>query len=54
MRYENGVPVSVESIVLSTQHLDPLLSSQDVKEIVEPYILKVIPENGFLKILFGI
>ena len=45
IRYENGVPVSVESIVLSTQHLDPLLSSQDVKEIVEPYILQVIPDK---------
>ena len=45
MRYENGVPVSVESIVLSTQHLDSLLSSQDVKEIVEPYILQVVPDK---------
>ena len=45
MRYENGVPVSVESIVLSTQHFDPLLSSQDVKEIVEPYILQVVPDK---------
>jgi len=45
MRYENGIPVSVESIVLSTQHLDPSLSSQDVKEIVEPYILQVIPDK---------
>ena len=45
MRYENGIPVSVESIVLSTQHLDQLLSSQDVKEIVEPYILEVIPDK---------
>ena len=45
MRYENGIPISVESIVLSTQHLDPLLSSQDVKEIVEPYILQVIPDK---------
>ena len=45
MRYENGIPVSVESIVLSTQHLDPLLSSQDVREIVEPYILEVIPDK---------
>ena len=45
IRYENGVPVSVESIVLSTQHLDPSLSSQDVKEIVEPYILQVIPDK---------
>ena len=45
MRYENGIPVSVESIVLSTQHLDPLLSSKDVKEIVQPYILEVIPDK---------
>ena len=45
MRYENGIPVSIESIVLSTQHLDPLLSSQDVKEIVEPYISQVIPDK---------
>ena len=45
MRYENGVPVSVESIVLSTQHFDPLLSSQDVKEIVAPYILQVVPDK---------
>ena len=45
MRYENGIPVSVDSIVLSTQHLDPLLSSQDVKKIVEPYIFEVIPEK---------
>ena len=49
MRYENGSPVSVESIVLSTQHLDPSLSSQDVKEIVEPYILEIIPDNWISK-----
>ncbi len=45
MRYQNGIPVSVESIVLSTQHLDPLLSSRDVKELVKPYILEVIPDK---------
>ena len=49
MKYENGSPVSVESIVLSTQHLDPSLSSQDVKEIVEPYILEVIPDKWISK-----
>ena len=49
VKYENGSPVSVESIVLSTQHLDPLLSSQDVKEIVEPYILEVIPDKWISK-----
>ena len=49
MKYENGSPVSIESIVLSTQHLDPSLSSQDVKEIVEPYILEVIPDKWISK-----
>ena len=49
MKYENGSPVSVESIVLSTQHLDPSLSSQDVKEIVQPYILEVIPDKWISK-----
>ena len=49
VKYENGSPVSVESIVLSTQHLDPSLSSQDVKEIVKPYILEVIPDKWISK-----
>ena len=49
VKYDNGNPVSVESIVLSTQHIDPSLSSQDVKEIVEPYILGVIPEQWISK-----
>ena len=40
VKYENGSPVSVESIVLSTQ---------DVKEIVEPYILEVIPDKWISK-----
>ena len=49
VKYDNGNPVSVDSIVLSTQHIDPSLSSQDVKEIVEPYILGVIPEQWISK-----
>ena len=49
VKYENGNPVKVESIVLSTQHLDPSLSSQDVKEIVEPYVLEVIPDKWISK-----
>ena len=49
MTYDNGNPVNVDSIVLSTQHLDPSLSSQDVKEIVEPYILEVIPDQWISK-----
>ena len=49
VKYDNGNPVSVDSIVLSTQHIDPSLSSQDVKEIVEPYILGVIPDQWISK-----
>jgi len=44
-RYENGKPVSVTQIVLSTQHIDPDLSSADVRAIVEPYIRKTLPAD---------
>ncbi|MEO1611946.1 MAG: methionine adenosyltransferase, partial [Pseudomonadota bacterium] len=45
VRYEGGKPVGVTSIVLSTQHLDESLSSADVRAIVEPYILEVLPDG---------
>ena len=45
VRYEYGKPVEVTSIVLSTQHLDEALTSEDVRAIVEPYILKALPEG---------
>ncbi len=45
MRYENGMPVEVSSIVLSTQHIDPDLSSSDVRAIVEPYIRETLPDE---------
>ncbi len=44
IRYENGAPLDVASIVLSTQHLDESLSSDDVRAIVEPYIREVLPD----------
>ncbi|MGO4706533.1 methionine adenosyltransferase [Microvirga sp. 2MCAF38] len=43
VRYENGKPVAATQIVLSTQHLDENLSSEDVRTIVEPYIRKTLP-----------
>ena len=43
--YEGGKPVAASSIVLSTQHLDPDLSSHDVRGIVEPYIRAVLPDG---------
>jgi S-adenosylmethionine synthetase len=42
--YENGKPVRVASIVLSTQHRDGLTPS-DVHEIVRPYVLSVFPDG---------
>lgn len=45
VRYENDMPVGVSSIVLSTQHLDPDLSSDDVRSIVEPYIRETLPDG---------
>jgi S-adenosylmethionine synthetase len=45
VRYEDGQPVEVTSIVLSTQHLDESMSSDDVRAVVEPYIREVLPEG---------
>lgn len=43
--YENGKPVGISSLVLSTQHLDETLTSSDIRAIVEPYIREVLPEG---------
>ncbi len=43
VRYESGRPVEATQIVLSTQHLDEKMSSEDVRKIVEPYIRKSLP-----------
>jgi S-adenosylmethionine synthetase len=43
--YRDGKPVGVSSIVLSTQHLDEALSSDDIRAIVEPYITETLPEG---------
>jgi S-adenosylmethionine synthetase len=45
VRYDHGKPVGVTQIVLSTQHLDPSLSSYDVHCIVAPYIRDTLPEG---------
>ncbi len=45
LRYENGRPVTATQIVLSTQHLDAAMSSQDVRAIVEPYIREALPKD---------
>ena len=45
LAYENGKPVRATQIVLSTQHVDPNLSSSDVFDIVAPYITADLPEG---------
>ena len=45
VRYENGVPVGVTQIVLSHQHTDEHLTSNDIRALVEPYILAALPDG---------
>ena len=45
VRYENGKPVGVAAIVVSHQHVVEDLSSRQVREIVEPFVRKAIPEG---------
>ncbi|KGJ04934.1 methionine adenosyltransferase [Paracoccus halophilus] len=45
LRYEDGRPVEVTSLVISHQHHDEGQSSDDIRAIVEPYIREVLPEG---------
>ena len=40
--YRAGIPVGVDSIVLSTQHHDEKMTSADIREIVEPIVMESI------------
>ncbi len=44
LRYENGAPVGAASVVVSTQHGEEL-DQDDVREIVRPHVLNVLPEG---------
>jgi S-adenosylmethionine synthetase len=43
--YKDGKPVKATSIVVSTQHLDETMTSEDVRAVVEPYACKALPEG---------
>ncbi|WP_299599139.1 methionine adenosyltransferase [uncultured Tateyamaria sp.] len=43
--YRDGKPVGIGSLVLSTQHLDETLSSEDIRATVAPYIEEVLPDG---------
>jgi len=43
VQYENGKPVRVTSIVVSTQHNSEASESDDIRAIVEPYVREALP-----------
>ncbi|MAQ71151.1 MAG: methionine adenosyltransferase [Alphaproteobacteria bacterium] len=44
LKYVDGKPVKAKSVVVSTQHKDGL-SQNDVRELVRPYVEKVLPDG---------
>jgi S-adenosylmethionine synthetase len=44
LHYVNGSPVRATSVVVSTQHADSI-DQDDVREIVRPHVLNVLPEG---------
>ncbi|KRR09058.1 S-adenosylmethionine synthetase [Bradyrhizobium jicamae] len=45
VQYENGKPVGVREIVVSHQHLVEDLTSNQVRDIVEPYVREALPKE---------
>jgi S-adenosylmethionine synthetase len=43
LHYVDGKPVTATQIVVSTQHLDENMTSNDVRHIVEPYVREAMP-----------
>ena len=44
LRYEDGKPVAVDTVVVSTQHAEHL-STDEVRELVRPYVAMAMPEG---------
>lgn len=44
VQYENGRPVKVNSVVVSTQHIEGMEQSE-VRELVRPHVEKVLPDG---------
>jgi S-adenosylmethionine synthetase len=44
LRYEGGMPVAVDTVVVSTQHAEDL-STDQVRELVKPYVDQAMPEG---------
>ena len=44
LQYENNKPVRATSVVVSTQHSEDV-SQEEIREIVRPHVLKILPEG---------
>jgi len=49
VQYENGMPVGVTQIVVSHQHLIENMTSHQVRELVEPYVRRALPDGWINK-----
>ncbi|MGI3211602.1 methionine adenosyltransferase [Roseovarius tibetensis] len=47
LKYRNGVPVGVDTVVVSTQHTEDVTQEQ-VREMVKPYIKRAFPDDWSL------
>ena len=45
VQYHYGKPVRATSIVVSTQHLDEAMTSEDVRQVVEPFVRGALPDD---------
>ncbi|MDE2463645.1 MAG: methionine adenosyltransferase [Alphaproteobacteria bacterium] len=49
LRYVDHKPVHAAQIVVSTQHLDPAMTSTDVRAVIEPYVREALPGDLITK-----
>jgi S-adenosylmethionine synthetase len=49
VEYRNGKAVGVSQVVVSHQHLEENLTSDDMREIVEPYVRRALPKGWITK-----
>lgn len=49
VRYENGKPVGVSQIVVSHQHTVEDMTAGQVREMIEPHVLKALPQGWVTK-----
>ncbi|MEO6609310.1 MAG: methionine adenosyltransferase [Aestuariivirga sp.] len=49
VKYKNGKPVAAMQIVVSHQHTDEDMTSEDVKKLIAPYVKKALPKGWISK-----